>query len=61
MKPGCMAWLRAWYGLPVKRGASVRIGGRRAMVLSASGGFVNVRVWNTGQRLTVRPTDLSFA
>lgn len=56
-----MAWVRAWYGLPVKRGASVRIGGRRAMVLSASGGFVNVRVWNTGQCLTVRPTDLSFA
>ncbi|MCW2496068.1 hypothetical protein [Jatrophihabitans sp.] len=58
---GRMAWVRAWYGVPAKRGAAVTVDGERGLVLSAKGGFVAVRLWTTGKRVQVRPTALRFA
>lgn len=61
MTTGRMAWVRAWYGDAFKRGAHVRVAGRNARVLSARDGVVFVRVWSTGQRLALRPTEVVFA
>jgi hypothetical protein len=60
-KPGSMAWCRAWFDRRIKRGAQVRIAGRKARILSASGGYIHARIWATGQRVTVRPTEVVFA
>lgn len=57
MTAGRMAWCRAWYGPQCRRGAQVRIAGRIARVLSARDGFLFVRLWGTGQRIAVRPTE----
>lgn len=60
-KDGSMAWLRAWYGDRFKRGAVCQVFGQAAHVLSARDGYVNLRVWSTGKRVTVRPGNVEFA
>lgn len=54
---GRMAWSRAWYGEQCRRGAHVHVAGRNARVLSARDGLLFVRIWNTGERVAVRPTE----
>lgn len=61
MKPGSLPWLRLFYSQPLRRGAHVHVGGRNARVLSASGGLVFVRMWTSGERVGVRPTELVAA
>lgn len=58
---GRMAFVQGWYSRDIKRGASVTVEGERALVLSARDGLVFVRIWNTGKRVAVRPTELVTA
>lgn len=56
-KPGSMLWVRLWYGEQCRRGAHVKVAGRNARVLSARDGLLFVRIWNTGERVAIRPTE----
>lgn len=54
---GRMANLRGWFGPQCRRGAQVRVPAGKGRVLSARGGLLFVRVWSTGERVAVRPSE----
>lgn len=55
--PGTMRWMRGFYGDQCRRGAEVRVPAGKGRVLSARGGLLFVRVWSTGERVAVRPSE----
>jgi hypothetical protein len=58
---GRMGFIQCWYSRDIRRGAAVTVNGDRARVLSARDGLVFVRMWTTGERVAVRPTELVSA
>lgn len=57
---GSIEWCRRWFDRRMKRGALVEVNGLAAHILSASSGFLFVRVWKTGERIRVRPYEVAF-
>lgn len=58
-KPGSLPWQRAWLGDHVHRGNQVRARGHRAVILSAHGGLIYVQEFTSGQRVGVRPHEIT--
>lgn len=54
---GRMAFCRGFYGDQCRRGAEVRVPAGKGRVVSARGGLLFVRVWSTGERVAVRPSE----
>jgi hypothetical protein len=54
---GRMRFVRAWHGAHLKRGAHVLVDGENARVLSARDGRIAVRMWGSGRRVIVAPSE----
>ncbi len=54
---GGLAYIRATYGVPAKRGGRVTVNGQPGRITSTRGPHLRVRLDSGGRRLIYHPTD----